>query len=103
MNDLYLIGNGCFNLIGKLAMRFSFKAVRLVVIGFVIFLFWSSTAFGHSGRTDSNGGHFNRKTGEYHTHKNGASSDGNGAIVLGIVFFVIVIGAIVKGAIGDDK
>ncbi len=23
-------------------------------------------AFGHSGRTDSNGGHYNRKTGEHH-------------------------------------
>ena len=25
-------------------------------------------SFGHPGRTDSNGGHYNRKTGEYHYH-----------------------------------
>ena len=28
----------------------------------------SSVAFAHSGRTDANGGHYNRETGEYHTH-----------------------------------
>lgn len=26
-------------------------------------------AFGHPGRTDANGGHYNRKTGEYHYHR----------------------------------
>lgn len=28
----------------------------------------------HSGRTDSNGGHYNRKTGEYHYHNGGTKS-----------------------------
>lgn len=28
----------------------------------------------HSGRTDANGGHFNRKTGEYHYHGGGGGS-----------------------------
>ena len=28
----------------------------------------SSVAFAHPGRTDANGGHYNRETGEYHTH-----------------------------------
>lgn len=32
---------------------------------------------GHSGRTDSNGGHTNRKTGEYHYHNGGSSSSGS--------------------------
>jgi hypothetical protein len=26
------------------------------------------SAFGHSGRTDSQGGHYDRRTGEYHFH-----------------------------------
>jgi hypothetical protein len=28
--------------------------------------------FSHPGRTDANGGHYNRKTGEYHYHNSGA-------------------------------
>lgn len=28
-------------------------------------------SFSHSGRTDRNGGHHNRKTGEYHKHGGG--------------------------------
>ena len=32
------------------------------------------TVFAHSGRTDSKGGHYNRKTGEYHYHNSGYSS-----------------------------
>lgn len=31
-------------------------------------LFVSFTAYGHSGRTDSKGGHYDRSTGEYHYH-----------------------------------
>ena len=33
-----------------------------------------NTAYTHSGRTDANGGHYNRKTGEYHYHNGGTSS-----------------------------
>jgi hypothetical protein len=69
----------------------------------ILFLGLGISTFGHSGRTDSNGGHFNRQTGEYHVHNNETNSDGNGLIVLGILFVVIVSGAIIKGAIGDDK
>ena len=32
------------------------------------------TASAHSGRTDANGGHYNRTTGEYHYHNGGTSS-----------------------------
>ena len=32
------------------------------------------TVNAHSGRTDANGGHYNRKTGEYHYHNSGTSS-----------------------------
>ena len=35
-------------------------------------LFYDS-AHTHSGRTDANGGHYNRKTGEYHYHNSGKS------------------------------
>ncbi len=33
----------------------------------------AATANAHSGRTDSKGGHFNRKTGEYHYHGGGSA------------------------------
>ena len=38
-------------------------------------LFYSTLAFGHSGRTDSKGGHFNRSTGQYHFHGKLSSSE----------------------------
>ncbi len=34
----------------------------------------SSLVFAHSGRTDSNGGHYNRSTGVYHYHNGGSST-----------------------------
>lgn len=34
----------------------------------LLFLCFSSTALAHPGGTDSNGGHYNRSTGEYHYH-----------------------------------
>ena len=34
----------------------------------LVFNLLSSIAFAHPGRTDENGGHYNRETGEYHTH-----------------------------------
>lgn len=39
--------------------------------------------YAHSGGTDANGGHFNRKTGEYHSHDSG-----------GIEFFIVLIGLV---------
>lgn len=36
-----------------------------------------SLAVAHSGRTDANGGHFNRETGEYHYHGGNGSSGGD--------------------------
>ncbi len=44
---------------------------KLTAVLFVIVLFFSSfisSAYAHSGRTDGNGGHYNRSTGEYHYH-----------------------------------
>jgi len=34
----------------------------------------STLATAHSGRTDSSGGHYNRSTGEYHSHNSGYST-----------------------------
>jgi micrococcal nuclease len=36
---------------------------------FLLLIFWDTNAFAHPGRLDSNGGHYNRKTGEYHYHR----------------------------------
>ena len=47
----------------------------LIVFGLMLIsgmLFYDS-AHTHSGRTDANGGHYNRKTGEYHYHNSGRS------------------------------
>ena len=44
---------------------------------FLLFLslaFTALTSFAHSGRTDFSGGHYNRKTGEYHYHNGGHRS-----------------------------
>ena len=38
-------------------------------------LILASLLYSHSGRTDSNGGHYNRSTGEYHFHNQGTSTD----------------------------
>lgn len=45
------------------------KQIILSLISFIILITLSSSAaFAHPGRLDSNGGHYNRKTGEYHYH-----------------------------------
>ena len=48
------------------------KVLLFCSIGAVIFtlmlLFDGGGVFSHSGRTDSSGGHYNRKTGGYHYH-----------------------------------
>ena len=47
----------------------------LIVLGLILtagMLFYD-LAYTHSGRTDANGGHYNRKTGEYHYHNSGRS------------------------------
>ena len=40
---------------------------RIFIALLLIFVF-PSMSYGHSGRTDSNGGHYNRSTGQYHNH-----------------------------------
>ncbi len=45
--------------------------IKYLVIFLLIF---TSVGYTHSGRTDKNGGHTNRKTGEYHYHNKKSSS-----------------------------
>lgn len=49
--------------------------IRKIVVLILLFLYaFIITSFAHSGRTDSNGGHYDRSTGEYHYHNGGSSS-----------------------------
>jgi len=43
------------------------KSITILLLLILI----STFSYSHSGRTDSNGGHTNRKTGEYHYHNSG--------------------------------
>lgn len=42
--------------------------MKKVITLLIFFISISSISFAHSGRTDSNGGHYNSSTGEYHYH-----------------------------------
>ena len=44
--------------------------LSLTLISGIVFY---NSAYTHSGRTDANGGHYNRKTGQYHYHNGGRS------------------------------
>ena len=45
-----------------------------VMICFILVFSFSTTALAHPGRTDANGGHYDRSTGIYHYHNGGGSS-----------------------------
>lgn len=45
--------------------------MKLWILAFSLITFLSAS-FGHSGRTDSKGGHYNRSTGVYHYHNSGS-------------------------------
>lgn len=49
------------------------KVFYVVKYMLVVLLLIPSIAISHSGRTDASGGHYNRKTGEYHYHNGGRS------------------------------
>ncbi len=50
------------------------KKKKVLAILTVATVLNSTLVFGHSGRTDSNGGHYDRSTGIYHYHNGGTSS-----------------------------
>ena len=51
---------------------FKKQGFKILVI-LSILLFSAVVAYTHSGRTDSRGGHYNRKTGTYHYHNSGTT------------------------------
>lgn len=44
------------------------KKMHFIIFTFVFVLMLSSLVYAHPGRTDENGGHYDRSTGEYHYH-----------------------------------
>lgn len=60
-----------------------------IITIFILILLTSNIVSSHSGRTDKSGGHYNRSTGNYHSH---SSSGGSIAIV-----FIIIGGIVVYG------
>ena len=48
--------------------------INLIGMAVLLLISTSGTSHSHSGRTDANGGHYNRKTGTYHYHNSGKSS-----------------------------
>ena len=73
-------------------MKRSWKLKLFLITG--IFILQTFLLLAHSGRTDSNGGHYNRKTGRYHYH----GVRGNIVGVL-VVAGIIGIGFLVGGYI----
>jgi hypothetical protein len=63
--------------------------MKKVLLGLIFICLLSLTSLGHSGRTDRNGGHYNRKTGKYHHH----GGSGFGWV------FLIIGGVVVYGLI----
>jgi hypothetical protein len=62
---------------------------KIIQIILLLSLF-SLSSYSHSGRTDKNSGHYNRKTGEYHYHDK--SSDWTWAFIIvgGVIVYAIV-------------
>ena len=65
--------------------------MKKIFIKLILFLGFSTLIYGHSGRTDSNGSHYNRKTGNYHYHNGKSSSTLFWVVLIGgtVVFFIL--------------
>lgn len=63
------------------------KMFDLLIVLFIT----SLLSFGHGGRTDKNGGHYNRKTGDYHYHNSGSDSESNEGVVVMVVLGIMII------------
>ncbi|OHB49046.1 MAG: hypothetical protein A2Y10_04885 [Planctomycetes bacterium GWF2_41_51] len=55
------------------------KKMTVSILLYLVLLF-PLNIYGHSGRTDSQGGHYNRKTGEYHYHNSGSRTSSSGTL-----------------------
>lgn len=48
--------------------------MKKIILSLLMFLIVGvSQVAAHGGRLDSDGGHYNRKTGKYHTHRGGSN------------------------------
>jgi len=56
------------------------KKLLLIFTFLLLSVCFCTTAYAHSGRTDSNGGHYNRETGEYHYHHGYPAHDHDGGV-----------------------
>ena len=78
------------------------KKVIAISVLFILVAFYSLISYAHSGRTDSRGGHHNRKTGGYHYHHGmGPHQHSNGKCPYtgsSLVIRILVIGGIFVGA-----
>lgn len=71
------------------------KAKRIIIIALCILSLLILSVYAHSGRTDSNGGHYNNSTGDYHYHTGEyAGRDSFGGTLWGFYFFIILIGVL---------
>jgi len=52
--------------------------INSISMAVLLLISTSGISHSHSGRTDANGGHYNRKTGEYHYHNSGSKSKNTG-------------------------
>lgn len=48
---------------------------KIIILTTILLVVLTIICFSHSGRTDANGGHYNRSTGEYHYHHGMAAHD----------------------------
>lgn len=51
------------------------KKILCIIIAIVCILSFAILCFAHSGRTDANGGHYDRSTGEYHYHNGNSANE----------------------------
>lgn len=92
------------------------KKILILLTALLLISLVTIMAFAHSGRTDSNGGHYDHSTGEYHyhhgrsahQHPNGVcpysssndSSSNGGRIIAGVILAVIAV-VIFPGALWE--
>jgi hypothetical protein len=77
--------------------------VRKLVLSVIIVFSHYSFLLAHSGRTDSDGGHFNRKTGEYHYHNSGEKDNDSGKTIVLVISGIFVICATIYNLGDKDK
>ena len=62
---------------------------KMFIVTFDVFNSRCESVAAHGGRLDSDGGHYNRKTGKYHTHRGGSNLGSIALIAIGgILFFM---------------